>query len=141
MRFEKSGMRYEEGQMLTTNPASFKKIFLFVIPVSALATTVHSYADVDMRQFCEKIKSCALQQMGTEELPEGMKAIAMNAINTMCEAKVNEFTKSSGSSLLEKKADACLESMSELSCEVLMNDEHTTPACEDFRQSVNAPSQ
>ncbi|MBT0587349.1 hypothetical protein [Alteromonas oceanisediminis] len=80
---------------------------------------------------CDKMKTCALKQMGQEEdLTPQMRQMIEGMIAGMCD-NVMDFSQIETHAELHKPAAACLQSMAALSCEELEEDVSTTE-CEAY---------
>ena len=84
---------------------------------------------------CEKIKGCALEQMGqADNMTDQMKTMIMQSLESMCDGLEEGYKAAEGHPLYQP-ATACMRSMSEQSCEVLQQgDDMQTPECASFRE-------
>lgn len=85
--------------------------------------------EAETRQFCEKIKTCALAQIQGEEIPPEMEEMLVPMIDSMCKEMISSVDEMRGDKALEADAAACMNSMSALSCDAIMSGEAETKAC------------
>jgi hypothetical protein len=86
---------------------------------------------------CEKVKSCAMQQLASEELTPEMRQMMQPMLENMCanmQANIGEVPTGHP---LYKPAIACMRSMEQLSCERMQDSEGMqTPECDEYQALV-----
>ncbi len=82
---------------------------------------------------CDKVKQCALAQMGTQELTPQMRQAVVPMIENMCSSMQAQFQLFPANHELYEPALACMTSMSALPCEALMEGAVETPQCEEYQ--------
>ncbi|MCB1438144.1 MAG: hypothetical protein H6888_01735 [Nitratireductor sp.] len=87
---------------------------------------------------CEKVKGCALSQMGQESsMSEEMKAMVMRSLESMCDQMNQSFSAVARYHELYEPATACMRSMSELSCqEIDAANENATDECAAYERAA-----
>lgn len=84
---------------------------------------------------CEKVKSCAMQQIASEELTPEVRQMMQPVLDNMCadmQASIGEVP--TGHPLYQP-AIACMRSMEQLSCERMQDSSGMqTPECDRYRQ-------
>ncbi len=108
-----------------------------------LATVVFSAQTIAESQFgtevstlCEKTKSCAIAEM-KKSLPANMQEMAMGMVSQACVSIEQNYAhiENGQHADLVKSATACMKSMSNLSCEELLDDPETQ-ACKDYEKEA-----
>ena len=120
------------------------KSILYVLILAFMSiTTVMADIDQQSLQFCEKIKSCALQELDGQELSADMEKMIMSSMDGMCNAMAEEFNSENaqGYEDLRQETQVCMDSLSSLSCSALMNGETDTPACIALEKSAEKYNQ
>lgn len=86
---------------------------------------------------CEKMKGCALEQMGDAEgMTDQMKTMIMQSLESMCDGLERNYAAVQGHPLYQP-ATACMRSMSTLSCgELQQGDDAQTTECASFREEA-----
>lgn len=86
---------------------------------------------------CEKVKSCAMRQLASEELTPEMRQVMQPMLENMCanmQANIGEVPTGHP---LYKPAIACMRSMEQLNCERMQDAEGMqTPECEQYQELV-----
>ena len=107
-----------------------------------LATPLQAdeFADAAMG-LCEKVKSCAMQQMAMEDLTPEVRQMMEPMLEGMCasmQARIGEVP--TGHPYYEPSL-ACMRSLESLSCEN-MEDPNSmqTPACEKYQALIKQPA-
>ena len=116
------------------------KFILLIVSLSIISlTSLAADLKQESAQFCTKIKSCALAELEGQDIPADLREMATSAMEGMCHSISDEFDNEQIQEYeeLSQKAASCMNSMSSLSCDVLMNGEMETPACTDFEKSMS----
>ena len=88
---------------------------------------------------CQRIKTCALAQMGEEakDMSEQMKQMIAAQMETMCVGIKQQYTALARFHVLYRPAIACMRSMADLSCpELQSGKDDVTPECASFREQA-----
>lgn len=114
---------------------------LLGIMLSVLLLSVPGGQAADMTDFeaaydglCQKIKQCAFTRMQEEQnITEEMRSMVEGMLSTMCE-NVMKFTESEVDQYHELvgPATACMESMTDLSCGQILEEQTKTEECAEF---------
>lgn len=104
-------------------------VFTFAAPIQA---------DIKVTEMCDKMKSCVMESVSSQQIPEEMMKGIVDQVTQQC---LTEFAKKSAELIeagLEDKANACADSMIEMSCTDLMqqNDDNKTEACAEFEKDA-----
>jgi hypothetical protein len=84
---------------------------------------------------CEKVKSCALDEMGSQQLSEEQREMMQPMIETMCESVHEKIAQVTPAHPNYKPAIACMRSMQRLSCRMMQDPQQmTTPECQDYEE-------
>lgn len=105
-------------------------VFANVSPVSASEHT---------EKMCEKIRECALGELATNQIPEQMRDIMVQVINTQCDSMAEKYDAQFEEAGVREKAEACVDSIVVQSCSDLMatKGRPNTVECEEFEQAAN----
>lgn len=116
------------------------KSILIIVLLSVSQWTVADNLAQQTMQLCEKIKSCALAELDGQELPADMKAMVISSMDGICAAMSTEFNNDNIKEYEElgKQAQACMSSLSSMSCASLMDGENDTPACKELEKRAEA---
>lgn len=113
----------------------------FIIAIFLLMLSASANADLDgaTADLCEKIKTCSLAEIEKQNLPEEMTGIMTAMFDGMCQTWVKPYAETLGNAGLEKKAEACIDSMVSRSCQTLMEaeGEFTSAECEEFKKAAD----
>ena len=111
---------------------------LYYVAVLGLLSFNAAAGDMETKsqQFCEKIRSCTLAEMASQDVPPEMEAMLKPLIDGMCTKMMAEMEAEEVPKALEDDAMACMDSMNALSCSALMNGEAETKACDDFQDKA-----
>lgn len=84
---------------------------------------------------CEKVKSCAMQQIATEELTPEVRQMMQPMLENMCSDMQASIGEVPTGHPLYQPAIACMRSMEQLSCERMQDSSGMqTPECDKYRQ-------
>lgn len=113
----------------------------YIIAILYLCAFQIAFADTveqQSLQLCDKIKSCALTELEGEDMPADMKSMVMSSMDGMCVAMATEFNSDSfdAHAELRQQAQACMASLSSLSCPQLMDGATDTPECVKLEKSA-----
>ena len=113
----------------------------YIIALLYLCAFQISYAgtiEQQSLQLCDKIKSCALAELEGEDMPADMKSMVISSMDGMCAAMATEFNNDSfdDHAALRQQAQACMASLSSLSCPQLMDGATGTPECVALEKSA-----
>lgn len=102
-------------------------MLVFALPAAAQDFEKASLA------LCEKVKSCALQQMGEKEITPEMRQMLEPMFRTMCDSARQYIKDVPTGHEMYPVAVACMNSMAKLSCAQMENlDEQPTPECAKY---------
>lgn len=115
------------------------KKFTMAIMLLMLSTTVSADLDEATVKLCTKIKTCSLAEIEKQNLPEEMATVMTAMFDGMCQTWVKPYAQTLGNAGLEKKAEACIDSMVSQSCQTLMEaeGEFTSAECEEFKRAAD----
>lgn len=115
-----------------------QRIVLILVLGSSLALPLRAENMADATLvLCEKIKTCALEQIAQEDFTPEMRQMMEPMLNGMCARVQNQVTDVPTGHPLYGPALACMKSMEELSCADLRDgDTVKTPACEAYEKEA-----
>ena len=110
--------------------------FFIRLVVIGLALAMPVHADelaVAATDLCEKVKSCAIEEMGSQQLTAEQRDMMQPMIETMCESVHEKIAQVTPSHPNYKPAIACMRSMQRLTCRMMQDPQQmTTPECQDY---------
>jgi hypothetical protein len=107
--------------------------------VWSLVLASHAGADEfgsEALAMCEKVKQCAIDRMGTEDMTEQMRQSITPMLENMCVSMQEQFQQVPTDHELYQPALACMRSMVALSCEELMDGAADTAQCREYQSIV-----
>lgn len=107
---------------------------------ACLVPAAHADMDETMDKMCEKIKSCGVIELKKQGLNEEMQSMMIGMFDGMCKTMFAKHVQTVGQKGLEDKAEACIDSMVEASCDELLseNGDFRTDECDKFEQAAEA---
>ena len=115
------------------------KRILITITALLFMNTAHADLKDKTDQLCEKMKTCAVEEMGGEQ-PPGIIEMMKGMFDSMCASMIQPYATTFTEEGLEDKAEACLDTIIETSCEVLMDAQgktHDSPECKEFEAAAD----
>ncbi|GAA6136741.1 hypothetical protein NBRC116583_04880 [Arenicella sp. 4NH20-0111] len=116
------------------------KLSVVTVMSFSAVLAVQSHAEkIKGDAICSKIKTCALESIEGQQIPEQMMEILMSQLDTQCATAFKSKEKEIVDAGLTDEANACADSMVSLSCEKLMSPEggaNKTQECEAFEASA-----
>ncbi|RBP53694.1 hypothetical protein [Arenicella xantha] len=113
---------------------------LVVFGFTALfGSMAHADMSDSIGQMCEKMKTCAVGKMVEEgDIPPEMIDSMSGMFDGMCKQMLAEHTRAIGNAGLEGKAQSCVDSMLDSSCDELMESQGNfqSPACTEFTEAA-----
>ena len=111
------------------------KFFLFAAAFSLSSAEASEHTE----KLCTKIKQCALSQAGGEQIPEQMKAIVIQMIDSQCRSIAGRYDAEFEEADLQGMANACVDSIVEQSCEDLVGSKGSaeTTECKEFETAAD----
>jgi len=103
----------------TTNRLTIKALplfILFALPNIGNAASLNQATN----KLCDKIKSCAREQIAQQDLPPAMQQMMTAMFEQSCTNIIAPYADQATNAGLEKKAVACISSINSLSCGVIM---------------------
>lgn len=88
-------------------------------------------------ELCDKMKSCALAEMGDmKDIPEQMRPMITAALDKACTSLSIYEESAAVDSKLTKAGTACIESMNKMSCDDMQNFDGDAPTsdCKEFHE-------
>ncbi len=115
---------------------------LKLLPILAFLAVSPAQADLEtkMQGMCDKMKTCSLDELKKQQdVPPEMKAMMEGMFNNMCVQWMQPYTVAMGEAGLSKKAEACIDTVLNESCERLMQTEgkFESAACKEFEQAAD----
>lgn len=105
---------------------------IFYAGVISFTTTADEYSGATLA-LCEKVKSCALEQMGQQEITPEVRQMMQPMLDNMCSQMAVEVEEVASGHALYKPALACMKSMAALSCaDMQSQDGPHTEACKEY---------
>lgn len=114
-----------------------KSLTLFFVLVALQLSSANASEHIE--KMCAKIKQCALSHVASDEIPEQMKAMVVQVIDSQCTAMASRYDVIFEEAGLQDKAKACVDSIVEQRCDDLLSDKGSpdTPACAEFEAAAN----
>lgn len=95
-------------------------------------TVADNYTDASLA-LCEKVKSCAIAQMGEQDVTPEMQKMIQPMLDNMCANMSASMPEVAKEHALYKPAMACMNSLEALSCEQMQEGTGSeTPACKEY---------
>ena len=91
------------------------------------------YADAALA-LCEKVKACALAQMGDQDLTPEIRQMVKPMLDGMCAQVQQQMPQVGLDHELYKPALACMKSLAAVGCDSMQTAEHETPACQEYER-------
>ena len=113
---------------------NYKRIVLplLISTVFSVPTFADEYPEASLA-LCEKVKSCALAQMGSQEITPEIRQMMQPMLDSMCSNMMVNLPEVAKSHAMYKPAVACMNSLEALSCEQMQQtSEGSTPACKEY---------
>lgn len=114
-----------------------RKKLLSVLAAGVLATAVADAEELTDAALglCEKVKSCAMEQIAEEDLTPEMRQMMQPMLDNMCASMQSNFGEVPTGHDLYRPAIACMQSMEKLSCEQMQTiDQAPTPECQKYQE-------
>lgn len=111
-------------------------LFVLMMMTSSFAFSDDLQSKTD--KLCDKVKTCSLEQMGQQDLPEEMKAMMMAMFESTCSVYVKPYIAAVDDAGLAKKADKCMDSFIDKDCSEIMSgqDGVETPECKEYEAAA-----
>lgn len=107
----------------------------------AISSTVSADIGKSTARLCEKIKTCSMQAIDEQGLPPEMKETFSKEVDAQCESIASSYQMTSIEDAgLTNKAQACVNSIEQISCDKMMESEDSmrTSACTEFETAAEA---
>jgi hypothetical protein len=95
-------------------------------------------------ELCEKVKSCAMEQIATEDLTPELREMMQPMLDNMCANMQSKVEEVSAGDPLYAPALACMRSMQSLTCQMMQDPKLVqTPECQAYEKlagQADAPS-
>lgn len=116
-----------------------KTSLLLITSALLLAPAVSQASELKGAQVCEKIKTCALESLGDQEMTDQIKGILMTQLDQQCGVMFSEEkeTQLKKAGLIDE-ANKCSDSMVAMPCDELMSAQTEAPskACATFEKAA-----
>lgn len=115
------------------------KIHSFAIAALLFSSITHADMTDKLDLMCGKIKQCSLENAGAQDMPPEMQEMMLQMFDGMCKTILQPYYNSVNTAGLEDKANACMDTFLDESCETLMANqgEYTSPECEEFKEAAD----
>ena len=116
---------------------TMQKTFVFMALAGLLAATSASAEELTKAALglCEKVKSCAMQEIAEQDLTPEMRQMMQPMLDNMCTTMQQGIGEIPTGHELYKPAVACMRSMEQLSCEQMQNQsDQGTPECQKYAE-------
>lgn len=111
-------------------------LIIFILSISINTSNARDISEAS-NVICEKVKTCGTAQLETQGLPPEMVVMMKAMFDGMCETMIAPYIIKTADAGLEEKAIACLDSISSMSCEHLMEGQgNETEECEEYKQAA-----
>lgn len=90
-------------------------------------------------KMCAKVKECALSQAAGNQIPEQMKTIIIQMIDSQCVTMASRYDDRFEQAGLQELSNACVDSIVAQNCDELLATRGTpnTKACKEFETQAN----
>ena len=114
-----------------------KQFILLLLIFSA--QTANADIDQSMDKLCAKTKSCGIAELEKQGISGDMVNMMSVMFDGMCKGWLSPYASAVGEAGLEGKAEACIDSMVEQSCQLLMESEgeFVSESCEEFKMDAD----
>lgn len=113
------------------------------ILIAGAALLFINVAHADMQektdQLCEKIKTCSIEQMGPDQ-PPAVIEMMQGMFDGMCASMMAPYMETYTDAGLENKAEACLDTILDASCDDLManqGESYESAECQEFKAAAD----
>lgn len=108
-------------------------ILLILVNLSIANASEHT------EKMCAKVKECAISQVAGNQIPEQMKDIIIQMIDSQCDTMASRYDAGFKEAGLQELSNACVDSIVDQSCEDLLAIKGTpnTKACKEFETQAN----
>lgn len=118
-----------------------KKLLLASVTLAIFAsnTAIADEFDDASNAMCEHVKACAMQEIDMSSIPPEMVPMVTQSLNNMCQQvrTANPYTQNMRKGHpMYQHATACMNSITKLSCEDIMEDDRQTPECKKAEQEA-----
>jgi len=114
----------------------FNTTFLTLLCGAALSfsSIADEYTDASLA-LCEKVKSCALAQMDSQEITPEVRQMMQPMLDNMCTSMLASVPEVAKDHAMYEPAVACMNSLDALSCEEIQGEEGSkTDACMEYEK-------
>jgi len=113
------------------------KVVFILVSTLLCSTMVSAQENASIDQMCVKIKACSLEQLGPDSPPE-VAQMMDSMFDGLCQSMLEPYYKSASDAGLQDKAEACADSFTALSCDVLMaGNDSVSPECDEFKKAAD----
>ncbi|MBL4672299.1 MAG: hypothetical protein JKX81_08550 [Arenicella sp.] len=112
----------------------------YIVPTLLILAGLNmANASEHTEKMCAKIKECALSQAAGNQIPEQLKDIIIQMVDSQCGTMANRYDASFAEAGLQELSNACVDSIVEQSCGDLLVIKGTpnTKACKEFETVAN----
>ena len=107
---------------------------LFIALLVSLPVRSDDIVDAAL-SLCEKVKSCAMEQIAEEDLTPELRQMMQPMLDSMCTNMQDKVEAVPSGHAMYAPAVACMRSMEALSCEMMQDQEQMrTPECEAYEK-------
>jgi len=116
------------------------KALITVIIALLVVSPVNADLTKSTDELCVKIKTCSLQEIENQGVPEEMQAAMVGLFDGMCATWMKPYADTIGQAGLENKAKGCIDSVVAESCESLLAQQgkFISPECKEFEEAADA---
>jgi len=111
-----------------------KYLAILCATVFSVSAVADDYSDASLA-LCEKVKSCALAQMDSQEVTPEVRQMMQPMLDSMCTSMLASVPEVAKSHAMYEPAVACMKSLDALSCEEMQGDGGSkTAACMEYEK-------
>ena len=117
-----------------------KTVTLITMLVTISIPVAHADLKEDVKALCDKIQTCVLDQVETQELPPQVRDLLVNGIfEQQCSLALQKYETNIADSGLEDEAQSCVGSLLNQDCEAIMASAkgNQTEECRSFEKAAD----
>ena len=109
-----------------------KRLAILCATLFSVSAIADEYTDTSLA-VCEKVKACAVAQMGEQEITSEVRQMMQPMLDSMCTSMLASVPVVATGHPMYKPAIACMKSLDELTCEDMQSEDGAeTAACMEY---------
>lgn len=103
-----------------------------IVCIGASAVTVANDLNKSIQKYCERIKTCTFEEIKSQDIPKEYQDMVADSMKNMCNSVKEQYIPYQEDPALITSAQSCIDSLTALSCDTLMNSGSETKQCQAF---------